>query len=244
VNARTRLAWLAPGGRADAFPDPAMALHEPNGLLAAGGDLAPERLLAAYRRGIFPWFNAGQPILWWCPDPREVLEPDGFHVSRRLARTLRSGRFEVSMNACFDAVIALCASTRRERGTWLTPEMVAAYRELHARGFAHSVESWRDGELAGGIYGVALGAMFFGESMVSVLPDGSKVAMAKLVSHARRSGVELIDCQLPNPHLERMGSRPMHRSDFLELLRQLVGQSPEKRFVAQPREPTRDLAEG
>jgi leucyl/phenylalanyl-tRNA--protein transferase len=241
VIARPRLAWLAPGDPPDAFPDPALALREPNGLLAVGGDLGVDRLLAAYRRGIFPWFSEGQPILWWCPDPRAILVPEELHVSRRLRRTLRSGRFEVSVDQCFDEVIGACASTRSATGTWLTPEMIAAYRELHALGFAHSVESWIDGRLAGGVYGIALGGIFFGESMVSLQTDGSKVAMAKLAALARETGVALIDCQLPNPHLGRLGSRPIPRHEFLAQLRRLVVREPEQRFKPQPRATASEL---
>jgi leucyl/phenylalanyl-tRNA--protein transferase len=234
VTGRPQLAWIAPGDPPDAFPEPALALTEPNGLLAAGGDLSPARLLAAYRKGIFPWFSDGQPILWWCPDPRAVLLPAELHISRRLRRTLRSGRFEVSVDQCFDRVISLCASTRRESGTWLTPDMIRAYRELHALGLAHSIEAWQEGEIAGGVYGVALGGIFFGESMVSLRRDGSKVALAKLVSLARRTGIEMIDCQIPNPHLSRLGSREIPRRDFLRALPRLVSVPPMQRVRPEP----------
>jgi leucyl/phenylalanyl-tRNA--protein transferase len=243
VTGRPKLAWLAPGAPPDAFPDPAQALREPNGLLAAGGDLGADRLLAAYRRGIFPWFSEGQPILWWCPDPRAVLLPSELHLSRRLRRSLRAGRFEVSVDRRFGEVIGLCASTRRESGTWLTPAMVGAYRELHERGFAHSVESWCDGELAGGIYGVALGGAFFGESMVSLRPDGSKVALAKLVALAREQRIELIDCQMPNPHLVSLGSRSIPRRRFLERLERLAAAEPLHRIRTESRASGVELAQ-
>lgn len=229
-----RLPWLAPGDPPDAFPDPRRALREPNGLLAAGGDLSCERLLAAYRRGVFPWFSAGQPILWWCPDPRAVLFPAELRITRRFARTLRSGRFTASTDQAFGDVIRLCAGTRADSGTWLTAEMIAAYTALHERGIAHSVEAWQDGELAGGIYGIALGGVFFGESMVSLRPDGSKAAMAHLVGLALARGIEVIDCQVPNDHLGRLGSRTIPRAGFLELLRRLVDEPPAGRLGPEP----------
>lgn len=222
--------WLAPGDPPDAFPDARLALQEPNGLLAAGGDLSPERLIAAYRRGIFPWFSEGQPILWWCPDPRAILVPAEFHISRSLKRTLRTGTFQVTVNQNFREVIRLCAATREQSGTWLTPEMISAYVELHARGFAHSVEAWSDGQLAGGIYGINLGAVFFGESMVSVEPNGSKIALAQLVLIARQRGIEFIDCQVPNDHLTRLGSRSISRHEFLGWLDRCTCQPPEQRL--------------
>lgn len=237
-----RLVWLQPGGPPDAFPDPAHAMREPNGLLAAGGDLSPERLLAAYRRGIFPWFSAGQPILWWCPEPRAILAPRDFHVSRSLRRALRSGGFEVSVDQCFERVIERCGETRRASGTWLTPEMIAAYCELHRLGVAHSVESWQDGELAGGIYGVGLGSVFFGESMVSLRRDGSKVAMTKLVELSLSEGIELIDCQVGNPHLASLGCSSIPREAFLERVTRLVGLLPACRFQPQTPQPASPLA--
>lgn len=244
MTGRPRLAWIAADDPPDAFPDARHALREPNGLIAAGGDLSPERLVAAYRRGIFPWYSEGQPILWWNPDPRAVLFPAELRVSRRLARTLRSGRFEVSVDQAFDDVIRLCAETRAESGTWLGPDMIAAYRELHARGIAHSVESWRDGALAGGIYGLALGGVFFGESMVSLVPDGSKVAMARLAAIALERGIAVIDCQVSNPHLERLGSRPLPRAEFLALVRRQVDTPPASRLAPEPRRPSTGPAPG
>lgn len=214
-----RLRWLAPGDPPDAFPPVESALDEPDGLLAGGGDLSTDRLLAAYARGIFPWYSAGQPILWWSPDPREVLVPAEFHRSRSLQRTLRRGRFAVTMDTAFDAVIAACAERRREAGgTWITPEMQAAYRELHARGHAHSVEVWAGDRLAGGVYGVRVRHVFCGESMFSREPDASKVALSWLAERSPGLGIELIDCQLESPHLRSLGSRPMARNAFVRLL--------------------------
>ncbi len=201
-----------------AFPDPRLASAE--GLLAVGGDLAPERLLLAYSLGIFPWYGPGEPPLWWSPDPRCVIFPATVHVSRRLARTLRQGRFAVTCNHAFDEVIAACADLRAGHagGTWLVPEMRSAYRELHRLGYAHSVEVWRHGQLAGGLYGVAVGRFFFGESMFHLLTDASKVALVKLCRHLTERDFELLDCQVPNPHLLRMGARLLPRSEFLERL--------------------------
>ncbi len=233
MTGRPRLAWINPGDPPDAFPPPGNALREPNGLLAAGGDLSPERLVAAYERGIFPWFSTGQPILWWCPDPRAVLLPGTLHVSRRLARTLRGGRFTTSVNQAFGEVIRLCATTRSEPGTWLTPEMIDAYCRLHELGIAHSVESWSGSRLAGGIYGINLGSVFFGESMVSLLPDGSRVAMARLEALALDLGISLIDCQVANPHLLRLGAVLMPREEFLDRIRHGVRQPPVRRLRAQ-----------
>lgn len=199
------------------------ALDEPPGLLAAGGDLAPQRLLAAYRRGIFPWYSPGQPVLWWCPDPREVLVPSEFRCSRSLTKTLKNKGFEVTFNASFDEVIAACAAPRDESlGTWITDEMSEAYRSLHRLGYAHSVECRLEGRLVGGLYGVRLGGAFFGESMFSTIRDASKVALARLVDFALKDGITLIDCQLASSHLRTLGSRPMPRSEFTARLAELV----------------------
>ena len=209
---------LAPHSPPDAFPDPGFALDEPNGLLAAGGDLGPERLLCAYRRGIFPWFSEGQPILWWSPDPRAVLWPEAMHVSRSLRRTQRRARFSVSTDTAFDRVVRECAAPRPGRDdTWITPEMAAAYGRLHRAGHAHSIECWRGGDLAGGLYGVAIGRVFFGESMFSRAADASKIALAHLCT----LGFELIDCQIPNAHLARLGVVEMSRRRFLARLDEL-----------------------
>lgn len=209
---RLRPFWLDPGTPWDDFPDPRYAMRDPNGLLAVGGDLAPERLLAAYRRGIFPWYNAGQPVLWWSPDPRAVLYPEWLHVSRSLRKTLRRARLEVTVDRDFRAVMEGCAAPRRgESGTWITPEMLAAYTRLHDLGWAHSWEVRREGELVGGLYGVAIGRVFFGESMFSRVSDASKVALA----HVCAAGYALLDCQVESEHLARMGARAIPRTRFL-----------------------------
>jgi len=210
--------WLAQNDPPDSFPDPETALDDPEGLLAVGGDLSVARLLAAYRAGVFPWYQSGQPILWWSPNPRAVLFPNELHVSRSLRRTIRRNRFRVSVDTDFAAVIDECARTRTETGTWITPAMNAAYRELHRTGCAHSIETWLDGELAGGLYGVNLGRVFFGESMFSRKADASKVALVQLVCLCRELGVTLIDCQLPSAHLARLGTRRIERSQFLQLV--------------------------
>jgi len=213
---------LRPEDPPDAFPDPSLATTEPDGLLAIGGDLRPERLLAAYRRGIFPWYETGQPILWWSPDPRAVLVPSRLHVSRSLRRTLRSDRYQVSVDQAFDSVIEGCANTRATSGTWITPEMRTAYVHLHQLGYAHAVEIWAGPELVGGLYGIALGGVFFGESMFSLAPDASKVALVKLRQIVERRGIELIDCQVTNRHLASLGSDLMARADFIRAVENLV----------------------
>jgi leucyl/phenylalanyl-tRNA--protein transferase len=200
------------------FPPPAEA--EASGLLAVGGDLASERLLAAYAAGIFPWYEDPQPILWFSPDPRWLLLPSELHVARRLARTLRSRHFTVTLDTEFGRVIRACATVRRagEPGTWITPAMQAAYAELFALGFAHSAEAWQGGELVGGVYGVSLGAAFFGESMFALRPDASKVAFVTLVRQLAAWGFDFVDCQVRTPHLERFGARAWPRTAFLERL--------------------------
>lgn len=205
-------------GREIAFPDPSLA--EPDGLLAVGGDLGPERLLAAYAEGIFPWYDERSPILWWSPDPRLVLEPEALHVSRRLARTLRQGRFRVSSDTAFEEVIRSCAARARpgQRGTWITPEMIGAYVRLHELGFAHSFECWADGALVGGLYGVSLGAAFFGESMFADRSDASKVAFVRGVEWLRARGIRLVDCQVRTEHLVSLGAHEIPREEFLERL--------------------------
>jgi leucyl/phenylalanyl-tRNA--protein transferase len=203
-----------------AFPDPRLA--SPEGLLAVGGDLSPQRLLLAYSLGIFPWYGSGEPLLWWSPDPRCVLFPAEVHISRRLARTLRQEVFSITCNRAFEQVVAECAETRLADGeqTWLVPEMQAAYRRLHALGYAHSVEAWRRGQLAGGIYGVAIGRFFFGESMFHRETDASKVVLVKLCRYLADKHFELLDCQVPNPHLYRMGATQLSRAAFLDRLYQ------------------------
>lgn len=213
------LTWLSPGDPVERFPPHSAALRDPPGLLAAGGDLAPERLIAAYQRGIFPWFSPGEPVLWWSPDPREVLLPGEFHCSRSLARTLRSNHFEFRRDSAFAEVIAACAAPRSgSRGTWITPAMRRAYLELHRRGVAHSIETWRDGRLVGGLYGIRVGRVFCGESMFSHETDASKAALATLVAGCPQQGIELIDCQMPSPHLRSLGSRALPRGEFLRWL--------------------------
>jgi leucyl/phenylalanyl-tRNA--protein transferase len=208
--------WLAPDSAPDAFPPVDEALTEPDGLLCAGGDLSEARLLQAYRRGIFPWYSEGQPILWWSPDPRAVLFPNEFKVSRSLAKTLRNRGFETTFDRAFSDVIRRCADVRqRPEGTWITWQMTAAYDRLHAAGFAHSVETWLDGRLAGGLYGIALGRIFFGESMFSLERDASKVAFKQLVDRSLELGVDLIDCQVSNPHLSSLGARDLPRREFV-----------------------------
>jgi leucyl/phenylalanyl-tRNA--protein transferase len=201
------------------FPPVERARDDLGGLLAAGGDLSPRRLLEAYSRGIFPWFSEDEPILWWCPDPRMVLYVDEFHVSRSLARRLRRNEYEVRVDTAFEAVMRACAEPRPgQDGTWIQPEMIDAYVRLHELGHAHSVESWRDGELVGGLYGVWLGRVFFGESMFMRATDASKVALAHLVQQMRQRGALLIDCQMETEHLASLGARPVPRAQFVSLL--------------------------
>jgi leucyl/phenylalanyl-tRNA--protein transferase len=213
------ITWLSPHDAPEWFPPPEQALEEPAGLLAAGGDLSPERLIAAYRRGIFPWYSPGQPVLWWAPDPRAVLFPEEFRLTRSLAKTLRNGGFVPSVDSDFAAVIDGCAAPRAASpGTWITSEMRQAYLALHHLGHAHSIEVHRDGELAGGLYGVRLGGVFFGESMFSRARDASKAALAHLVTLARSHNLAVIDCQLPSRHLASLGARTIPRSQFQALL--------------------------
>ncbi|HBX53998.1 leucyl/phenylalanyl-tRNA--protein transferase [Pseudomonas sp. UBA2684] len=201
------------------FPPLAKALHEPNGLLAAGGDLSAERLIQAYRHGCFPWYQDGQPILWWSPDPRTVLFPHELHVSRSLNKVLRQARYRVTFDQAFAEVIQACAAPRDyAAGTWITPPMQHAYLELHRRGIAHSVEVWRDDKLVGGLYGLAIGQLFFGESMFSRADNASKVGFATLVEHLAAWGFALIDCQMPTQHLHSFGARAIPRSDFAAYL--------------------------
>jgi leucyl/phenylalanyl-tRNA--protein transferase len=214
-----RITWLAASDPPGAFPPVDRALDEPPGLLAAGGDLSAERLLEAYRRGIFPWYSPGQPVLWWSPDPREVLFPAEFHCSRSLARARRNRSLTMAFDRDFDAVLTACAAPRESGGgTWITPAMRSAYNRLHTLGVAHSIEVRRGDTLVGGLYGVSLGSVFFGESMFSRERDGSKVAMAHLVDRADDLGIALIDCQLASAHLRSLGSRPLPRAQFMALL--------------------------
>lgn len=197
------------------FPDPRWA--DADGLLAVGGDLAPQRLVLAYRLGIFPWYGEGDPILWWSPDPRCVLLPDQVHVSRRLERIIRQGRFRLTCNRAFARVVEACADVRTAKGeqTWLIAEMRDAYQGLHDLGYAHSVEAWLEDELVGGLYGVALGKFFFGESMFHLQANASKVLLAQLARYLGSEGFVLLDCQVPNPHLLSMGATHLSREAFL-----------------------------
>jgi leucyl/phenylalanyl-tRNA--protein transferase len=212
--------WLGPR---DPFPPVSRALRDPNGLLAAGADLSPLRLLDAYAHGIFPWSSHDEPLLWWSPDPRMVLWLPELHVSRSLRRLLRSGRYRVSLDTAFADVMAGCAAPRPEQeGTWITPGMTDAYERLAVLGHAHSVEVWAGSELAGGLYGVALGRMFFGESMFSRRANASKLALVTLVRQLERWGFELIDCQLSTTHLASLGAREISRAEFLRHVERLV----------------------
>ena len=222
------ITWLSPQDSPEWFPPLEQALDEPAGLLAAGGDLSPARLLAAYQRGIFPWYSPGQPVLWWSPDPRAVLLPEEFRRSRSLGKTQRNGGFAVAIDTDFQATIDCCAAPRpHSLGTWITSEMRSAYVELHRLGYAHSVETWRGEQLVGGLYGVRLGGVFFGESMFSRERDASKVALARLVAVCRSNSIEVIDCQLSSRHLESLGARTLPRVQFQALLARLVAVEPE-----------------
>jgi len=224
------LRWLDPDAPPDEFPQTCHALTQPNGLLAIGGDLSVARLLAAYRRGIFPWFGEDQPVLWWTPDPRAVLFPAEIRISRSLRKTLRKNIFSVSVDQAFADVVAGCAKRARPSGqpddgtagTWITPEMAAAYEKMHAAGHAHSIETWHEGRLAGGLYGINIGRVFFGESMFSSRTDASKIALVRLVTLCPIMHIGLIDCQVASGHLASLGSREIPRTEFNRLLAQLT----------------------
>jgi leucyl/phenylalanyl-tRNA--protein transferase len=219
-----RIPWLGPG---DPLPPPERARRSPNGLLAAGGGLSVLRLVEAYRLGAFPWFSEGEPVLWWHPDPRTILPTDRVHVSRSLARRLRRADYEVTIDRDFVSVMHACAAPRaRDEGTWISGDMVEAYTAMHRAGLAHSLEVWASGTLAGGIYGVALGRVFFGESMFSRMTDGSKIAIAWLAALLARWEVPFIDCQLPNEHLASLGAISVPRQEFVRLLGALVVAEP------------------
>jgi leucyl/phenylalanyl-tRNA--protein transferase len=219
TSAPSQLFWVADNVSADNFPPVSRALRDPDGLLAIGGDLKPDRLLEAYRNGIFPWYCAGQPILWWSPNPRCVLEPDNLKISRSLKKTLRKGVYSVTFNQAFEKVIFACAQRGKGRTeTWITAEINKAYNKLYAMGHAISVESWSGDSLSGGLYGVVIGKIFFGESMFSYRTDASKVALVRLVEQLQQRGFRLIDCQVYSKHLQTLGARPMQRELFINIL--------------------------
>ena len=212
--------WLHPGAP---FPPVRQALTEPNGLLAAGGDLSAGQLIMAYQEGIFPWFNEGDPILWWSPDPRMVLFPAELKVSRSLRKVLKHAHYEIRMDTAFRQVIQACAAPRgQQAGTWIHPGMVEAYAQLHEMGLAHSVETWMNNELTGGLYGVAQGRMFYGESMFSHRPDASKIALVHLARQLERWQFGMIDCQMKTAHLASLGAREIPRKEFGQKLKELI----------------------
>ncbi|TNC97023.1 MAG: leucyl/phenylalanyl-tRNA--protein transferase [Gallionellaceae bacterium] len=218
-------------GRDCRFPPASQALAQPNGLLAAGGDLSAGRLLDAYRNGIFPWFSPGDPILWWSPDPRMVLFPTDFKLTASLRKTIKKLEFEVRTDYAFEQVMRSCAAPRKgESGTWIVEDMIDAYLELHRLGCAHSIEIWMKGELVGGLYGVAIGKMFFGESMFSRRTDGSKIAFAHMTRQLERWGFGMIDCQMYTSHLASLGAHEIPRAEFIARLQDLINCEPVKHF--------------
>lgn len=226
--------WVADNVIANDFPPVESALRDPDGLLAIGGDLNPKLLLDAYRRGIFPWFSQGQPILWWSPNPRCVLEPDALKISRSLRRTLRRRPFRVTFNRAFDKVLRACARPRRATAdTWITRDMAVAYYRLHVLGHGVSVECWRKDKLAGGLYGVAIGRIFFGESMFSEERDASKVALVHLAHELEQRRFRLIDCQIHSRHLQSLGATPMPRNLFVNILRHYCPQPESRNWPAE-----------
>ena len=201
------------------FPSTDFALNEPNGLLAFGGDLTTSRLLLAYQSGIFPWFSEGEPILWWSPDPRGVLKIDDYHCSKSLTKHIRKTALKVTLNRCFDDVIEACANIpRQDDGTWITENMIQAYKDMHKAGYAHSVEVWQQDRLVGGLYGIGVGKVFCGESMFSFATNGSKVAFHALVKHMSKVNANFIDCQMLTPHLKSLGCSEVKRDIFLNML--------------------------
>ena len=219
--------WLGEQADPEWFPPLSQAMREPAGLLAAGGDLHPTRLLAAYQQGVFPWYSAQQPILWWAPDPRMVLFPDEFAISRTLRKTLRNEIFSTRLDSAFGATIRACAAPRRSGpDTWLNSTMIASYEALHNLGFGHSVETYCADQLVGGLYGLQLGQVFFGESMFSRQPDASKVALVRLVEECRSRDIKLIDCQVASNHLASLGAREVSRSKFVALLQRFARRVP------------------
>ena len=216
------------------FPPLEQALREPSGLLAAGGDLSPARLLSAYERGVFPWYSAQQPILWWSPDPRMVLFPEEFNCSHSLSKTIRKAALSTRVDHAFAETIRGCAAPRLSGpDTWLNQEMISSYEQLHALGFAHSVETYFEEQLVGGLYGIQLGRVFFGESMYSRQRDASKVALARLVAECRRRDIRLIDCQVASGHLASLGAREVSRAQFVALLRKHAQRVPRGRWQDQ-----------
>ena len=233
---KPQIKWISRDDPPEAFPAVSHALRSPNGLLAAGGDLSTERLLHAYAHAIFPWFDTGQPILWWSPDPRCILLPANLHLSHRFRRSLKNAGFDVTFNQAFPDVISACSGKRDgHTGTWITGEMINAYRELHTLGWAHSVEVWLKGDLAGGIYGVAIGRAFFGESMFSHVTNASKVAMLALCRQLVAHDFAILDCQVPSPHLMSLGATRMPRTEFASLLDTVC--KPRSRFEGWPQAP-------
>jgi leucyl/phenylalanyl-tRNA---protein transferase len=217
------------------FPPLDQALREPPGLLAAGGDLSPTRLLAAYERGVFPWYSAQQPILWWSPDPRMVLFPEEFKCSRSLQKTIRNGSFTTKVDCAFSDTIRACAAPRRSGPeTWLNEEMIGSYETLHRLGFGHSIEAYQNDRLVGGVYGLQLGQVFFGESMFSRERDASKVALARLVQECRARDIKVIDCQVASNHLESLGAREVSRLQFVSLLDTYARRSPQGSWRENP----------
>ncbi len=228
--------WIDPRSDNVEFPDVSLALDEPDGLLAVGGDLNPQRLLAAYRLGIFPWYNEGQPILWWAPNPRAVLFPQRLKISRSLRKTLRNQSFTVTLDQTFTDVIEACGHPRNyqtQSGTWITQEMKQAYQQLYEQGYAHSVECWHDGRLVGGLYGVAIGRVFFGESMFTRRSDASKVAFVALTQQLAHWQFGVIDCQVQSQHLESLGAETICREQFTDLL-DTFGEQPEPVWQLEP----------
>jgi len=230
-----RIHWISNDDPPQAFPELSKACTEPDGLLAAGGDLSAERLLYAYQHGIFPWYSEGQVVLWWSPDPRCVLAPNEFHLSRRLRRELRTSEYQVSFNQAFAGVVAECAASRESQdGTWITADMAVSYNDLHDKGWAHSVEIWHGNNLVGGLYGLAIGRVFFGESMFSRVSQASKIAMLALTNWLLKHDFLLLDCQVASPHLLSLGAKLISRPSFQDLL--LEACDPPIRFAEWPSE--------
>ena len=237
-----RLAWIAADDPPEAFPPVAQAFTEPDGLLAAGGDLSPSRLLYAYAHGIFPWYDEGQPVLWWSPDPRCVIDPNELQISRRLRRSLRNSGFRVTFNRDFSRIVRTCAEPRSgQRGTWITDDMLSAYTHLHKLGWAHSVEVWQDETLAGGLYGLAIGKAFFGESMFTRVNDGSKAALTALSAAMQARDMRLLDGQVESPHLLSLGAALVPRARFCAQLADLCVAMEQQDFDRTIESPIRDF---